>query len=310
MERRRWLKPLSERANNEEPLSFQRSLRFREGPMGNCSPYLAGAGGRNIEKYSMGRGVFSGPTAGELAQIASRMDFHPDPQVEGLVNLNCADQKVLMALPFLPPESARFSNVTARLSFAALMSQILVMGRSQRGFDGEIAFPDEDDDGDGQADLDDMGWPPNTSAFRWPPFWDASGAGTPRNTRLGFGRFATDDDFDGFTDDVGEAGYPGGDDGPYREVGEIARALFNPVVVEYLRQNHLDNGGWLKPAGSTAAYDESDIAIMLGRIANLGTVQSNEFIVSSHGRIFNVDSAGKFPPEKVADQRIQADLKR
>jgi hypothetical protein len=313
-------------------VSFQRSLRFREGPMANCSPYLAGAFGRNIEKYSMGRGVFSGPTAIEMQQITDRLDFHPDPQVEGLVNVNCADQKVLLALPFLPPESNQFGDVRARLQFSALMSQVVVMGRSQRGLDGEIGFPDVDDDGDGGIDLGDLGDQDlGDSTFRFPPFWDTRGRATDLNTPLGFGRFGVNDNKipDPNTgieaDEMAEYRYPGSDDGPYREVGDMAQAFLNPVVLDTLRILNADPGifggggipGWLKPdkPGGTvpakAVYDDSDIDIMLGRIANLSTVQSNEFIITTRGRIYNVDTVdGNQVFEQVGEQKVQSEARR
>ncbi|MCG3198465.1 MAG: hypothetical protein GHCLOJNM_02966 [bacterium] len=332
---------------------FQRSLRFREGPMASCSPYLAGAFGRNLEKFSMGRGIFSGPTPSEMRQLASRLSFHPDAEVEGLLNINCADQKVLTALPFLPPESPRFSEIPARLRFAGLMSQVIVMGRSQRGFDGEIGFPYHDDDLDGSpepanpeaaSDLSDIGGAPGRSdePFRYPPFWDSPILEAEENgdrgfidTRLGFGRFSYNDDGDfvdpddpnspELIDEPDEAGAAGGDDGPYREVGDLANVFLHPVLIQELRRINLATGGDLKPGNwrdldpaTQPSIDESDLLIMMGRVANLSTVQSNEFIVTSRGRVFNVDSprvSGNQPvptpqPEQVADQRIEVELRR
>lgn len=305
---------------------FQRSLRFREGTMASCSPYLPGPGGRNMEKYSMGRGVFSGPTLQEMRQIASHLDFHADPQVEGLININCADQKVLCALPFFPPEAPSVLNVNNRMSFAALMSQVLIMGRSQRGFDGELGFPDVDDDGDGRVDLADIGAVAG-GVFRNPPMWDAPVSGSGSNTRMGFGRFNYNDD--GMidvetgmeTDDPDEMGYPGSDDGPYVEVGDMASAMLHPIVVAELREQNRRSLGLLKPATwrdwdeeSRPVIDESDLFIILGRVANMSTVQSNEFMVTSRGRIFNVDSAvppaTPRPPEQVAEQKIEAEFGR
>lgn len=305
---------------------FQRSLRFREGSMASCSPYLPGPNGRNIEKYSTGRGIFSGPTLNEIRQIASQLDFHPDPQVEGLININCADQKVLCALPFFPPEAPSVLNVNNRMSFSALMSQVLIMGRSQRGFDGELGFPDVDDDGDGRIDLADIGAVAG-GVFRNPPMWDAPISGSGSNTRLGFGRFSYNDDGvidqeTGMeTDDPDELAYPGSDDGPFVDVGDMASSMLHPIVIAELREQNRRSLGLLKPANwrdldeeSRPVIDESDLHIIFGRVANMATVQSNEFMVTSRGRIFNVESAvppaTPRPPEQVAEQKIEAEFGR
>ncbi len=306
--------------SRKEVLSFQRSLRFREGPLASCSPYLAGTGGRNIEKYSMGRGVFSGPSITEIRQIANRIDLHPDPQVDGLINVNCADLKVLCALPFFPPESELFQDVTTRMIFNAFMGQVVMMGRSERGFDGEVGYPDIDDDGDGRVDLNDYGASPaSTSQFL--PHWDSASSGKGNNSRLGYGQFSFDDNGDGLdTDEPAEKGIPGTDDGPYREVGDMAYAVLNPLVISEVRRINSANLGSLKPTtwkdldvDVRPTIDESDLHIMLGRVANLSTVQSNEFLVTSRGRLYSIQAAtpNTTPvPEQLAEQRIEAEFSR
>jgi hypothetical protein len=294
-----------------------RSLRFREGRMGNFSPYLAGANGRNIEKYSMGRGVFAGPTARELAQIATRMEFLSDPVVDGLLNINVADQKVLFALPFFPPESAQFIDLRSRLILHALLSQVVVMGRSQRGFDGEVGNIGVDDDRDGATDLFDLGYVEAGGApltDRFTPSWDAN-PGTPirdESFDTGFGEFGVDDNGDGFADDPFEYTSPGSDDGPYTAVGDMVVPFLHPLVIEALQI--LQDPGQpqpldLKPARQRLliedpnlfpAIDETDVAIMLGRIMNLITIQANEFTVTSRARV--IDPEVK---EILAEQKLE-----
>ncbi len=322
MERRR--KVYTDKST-DEVLSFQRSLRFREGPLTSCSPYLAGAGGRNIEKYSMGRGVFSGPSINEIRQIADRIDLHPNPQVDGLINVNCADMKVLCALPFFPPDSELVQDVNTRMTFNAFMGQVVMMGRSERGFDGEVGYPDVDDDGDGQADLNDYGSSP-VSSVQFFPHWDSASSGNGNNSRIGYGQFSFNDNEEDsevtgiVTDEKEEANFPGSDDGPYREVGDMANAMLNPIVISEVRRLNTSNLGSLKPASWKSldsdvrpTIDESDLHIMLGRIANLSTVQSNEFLVTSRGRIYSIEAATPKVtpvPEQLAEQKIEAEFKR
>lgn len=307
--------------SDSEVLSFQRSLRFREGPLASCSPYLAGPGGRNIEKYSMGRGVFSGPSISEIKQIANRIDLHPDPQVDGLINVNCADMKVLCALPFFPPESELSQDVSTRMVFNAFMAQVVMMGRSERGFDGEVGYPDVDDDGDGREDLNDYGASPSSS-IQYIPHWDSASSGNGKNSRIGFGQFSFNDDGDVSeeTDEQGETSSPGSDDGPYREVGDLANAMLHPLVISEVRRLNTLNMGCLKPStwrdldkDVRPTIDESDLHIMLGRIANLSTVQSNEFLVTSRGRLYSILAVtpDKTPvPEQLAEQKVEAEYSR
>jgi hypothetical protein len=300
MERRR----IDESGGDE--LLFQRSLRFREGPLANCSPYMPSANGRNIEKYSMGRGVFSGPTAQEMSQIATRMEFLPRLQADGLLNINCADQKVLTALPFYPPGTGGFNQVVNRAAMGALMSQILVMGRSQRGIDGELGIIGNDDDGDGSADLADIGGV--STRYQQIPVWDA-----PLGAPAGFGRFDYDDNGNGVVDDPGEYRAPGSDDGPYASVGDVAHALLHPYVVDFLgyRTNtqpfdqiiaSMRPGGWTA-LPNPPEWDESDMHIMMGRIMNLITIESNEFTGVSRGRLFD-----NLTNDLLAEQAIEEDL--
>lgn len=319
-----------------QTLNYQRSLRFREGPMANASAYLTGTAGRNIEKYSMGRNVFGGPTTLEFQQIANRLDFHPDVQPEGLINVNVADQKVLTALPCLPPESPQFSNVNTRLSFATLISQIIVMGRSQRGFDGEIGLPDVDDDSDGGPDLYDVGGFSQPEIFRYGPLWDAPQLGITSellgdSLQFGFGKFAYSDRGANPADSILDLHAPGSDDGPYREVGDMAHGFLHPVTIDVLRRindpslfgDYPAGGplgvGSLKPAGwtsNTPTLDETDVMILLGRILNLSTVQANEFLVTTRARVFEIDVNNDDPDnltleiDQVAEQELEAGLRR
>lgn len=101
----------------------------------------------------------------------------------------------------------------------------------------------------------------------------------------------------------------------------MASAMLHPIVVAELREQNRRSLGLLKPATwrdldeeSRPVIDESDLFIILGRVANMSTVQSNEFMVTSRGRIFNVDSAvppaTPRPPEQVAEQKIEAEFGR
>jgi hypothetical protein len=183
--------------------------------------------------------------------------------------------------------------VTYRLRLAALMSQVLVMGRSQRGFDGEIGAIGVDDDGDGQIDLADIGGVKGIPGHI--PRWD------PSPNVNGFGRFGFDDNGTGGIDDPGERKSPGSDDGPYASVGEIANAILHPLVADAVRKldaDELDEA--LKPSG---LLDETDLFIMMGQIMNLITVQSNEFTVISRGRV--IDSANV---EVLAEQKLEEEL--
>ncbi len=294
----------------------ERSLRFREGPLANCSPYLAGAFGRNIEKYSMGRGVFSGPTPAEMNQIATRMEFLSDPTVDGLLNVNVADQKVLCALPFFPPETEPqvFADVRNRLRVAGLMSQVLVMGRSQRGFDGEIGNPETgsagDDDGDGAANLQDLGYTDgggNPLTDRYAPSWDPQPFGSN-----GFGVFNFDDNGNNQIDEPLEYRSPGSDDGPYASVGDAVVPMMNPLVLQELRRLNTEMGNVLRPPGVVALIDQSDIYQMLGRITNLITVHANEFIVISKGRVIDSEVTEQDPElnNVLAEQHLEEDLAR
>ncbi|MCA9442690.1 MAG: lamin tail domain-containing protein, partial [Candidatus Omnitrophica bacterium] len=290
----------------------ERSLRFRQGPLANSSPYLPGAFGRNIEKYSMGRGVFCGPTAGEISQIMTRMEFQSDPVIDGLVNINVADQKVLLALPFFPPELRPevFTNVRNRLRVSGLMSQVLVMGRSQRGFDGEIGEIGRDDDGDGLADLQDLGYTTSGGrplTDRYAPSWDP-----PTFGPNGFGMFGFDDNGDGIIDEPAEYRAPGTDDGPYASVGQVSTPMLNPLTLKELRRLDQQMGNILRPDGSVSLLDDSDIHMMLGRIMNLITVQANEFIVISRGRVIDTQVTEQDPElnNVLAEQHLEEDLSR
>ena len=84
-------------------------------------------------------------------------------------------------------------------------------------------------------------------------------------------------------------------------MGEIANAILHPLVADAVRKldgEELNDA--LKPNG---LLDETDLFIMMGRIMNLITVQSNEFTVISRGRV--IDSANV---EVLAEQKLEEEL--